>query len=140
MTINILVVDDREMLRTQLSQFLADYPEFRVVGMAGDGAEAVAKAAELDPDVVLMDVSMPGMDGIEATRLITERLPRVKVVMLTLYASAENRERAWRAGAAGYLLKDNVVEEVVDAINAVLAGERFLSPALEAIDSEPDPL
>lgn len=140
MAIKILVVDDREMIRTQLSQFLGDYPEFRVVGVAGDGAEAVARAAELAPDLVLMDVSMPGMDGIEATRLITERLPRVKVVMLTLYTSAENCERALRAGAAGYLLKDNVVEEVVDAINAVMTGGTFFSPALEPIDSGSDPI
>ncbi|GFO70381.1 hypothetical protein GMLC_39600 [Geomonas limicola] len=138
MAINILVVDDREMLRTQLSQFLGDYPELCVVGVAGDGAEAVALAEELQPDVVLMDVSMPGMDGIEATRLITERLPRVKVLMLTLYASVENRERALRAGAAGYLLKDNVVEEVVEAINTVITGGTFFSPRIEAMDSGPD--
>ncbi|GFO59576.1 hypothetical protein GMST_19010 [Geomonas silvestris] len=140
MAIKILVVDDREMIRTQLSQFLGDYPEFCVVGVAGDGAEAVARTAELAPDLVLMDVSMPGMDGIEATRLITERLPRVKVVMLTLYTSAENCERALRAGAAGYLLKDNVVEEVVDAIKAVMTGKTFFSPALEPIDFGSGPI
>ena len=125
MSISILIVDDHEMIRMLLRRHLKAEADFLVVGEAEDGREGVAQAEALLPDVVLMDVAMPGMDGIEATRLIHERLPQVKVLILTLYASSENSLRAMQSGARGYILKDSVAEEVATAIRTIMKGDHY---------------
>jgi len=125
MAIRVLIVDDHAMLRMLLRRHLGSQEDIEVVGEAEDGPEGVAKAEELEPDVVLMDVAMPGMDGIEATRIICQRHPLVKVLILTLYASSENCARAVQSGAVGYVLKDFVDEELVTAIRTIMNGSRY---------------
>jgi DNA-binding NarL/FixJ family response regulator len=105
---------------------------FDVVGEAADGEEAVRMAAELKPDVILMDVTMPVLDGVEATRLIRGRNPETQVVILTMHADKEVLTGAIRAGAAGYLVKDCSTEEVVETVKQAANGETALSPALAA--------
>jgi DNA-binding NarL/FixJ family response regulator len=125
MAISILIVDDHAMIRSLLRRHLETQEDFVVLGEAKDGEEGMVQAEALQPDVILMDVAMPRMDGIEATRLIHERLPRIKVLILTLYASGENCQRAVQSGASGYLLKDSVAEEVVAAIRIIAQGGYF---------------
>jgi len=123
--ISILIVDDHALIRKLLRRHLELQDDFIVVGEAGNGQEGIAKAAALMPDVILMDVSMPGIDGIEATRIICERQPQVKILILTLYASNENCLRAMQSGAAGYVLKDSVDEEIETAVRTILKGARY---------------
>lgn len=125
MAIRILLVDDHAMIRTLLTRHLRMYEDFVVVGEAEDGQQAIVKTEALLPDVILMDVTMPGIDGIEATRLIHERLPQIKILILTLHSSSENCRRAIQSGASGYLLKDTVDEEIVVAIRSVIKGGYF---------------
>jgi DNA-binding NarL/FixJ family response regulator len=125
MAISILIVDDHAMIRSLLRRHLETQEDFVVLGEAKDGEEGLAKAEALLPEVILMDVAMPRMNGIEATRLIHERLPQIKVLILTLYSSGENCQRAMQSGASGYLLKDSVAEEVVAAIRVIANGGCF---------------
>ena len=127
----LLLVDDHRMLRETLRRSL-EAAGLEVVAEAADGEEAVRLAAELRPTVVLMDVSMPGMDGVEATRLIRGETPESRVVMLTMHADDEVIARALRAGADGYLVKDCSMEEVVATVTAVAAGETAVSAGLAA--------
>jgi DNA-binding NarL/FixJ family response regulator len=129
--VRVLLADDHRMLRETLRRSLADFG-VEVVGEAADGREAVEQAAALRPEVVLMDVTMPVLDGIEATREIRERVPDTSVVMLTMHADDEMVVRAIRAGASGYLVKDCSVEEVADTVRRVAAGQTALSPELAA--------
>lgn len=129
--IRLLLADDHRMLREGLRRSMTD-EGFDVVGEAADGEEAVRLADELRPDVVLMDVSMPQFDGVEATRRIHARLPDIRIVMLTMHADHGVIQAAIRAGASGYLVKDCAVEEVVEAVRLAAAGETILSPALAA--------
>lgn len=131
MTIRLLIADDHRMLRQMLRRNLTEQG-FEVVGEAADGDEAVSLTAELRPDVVLMDVTMPNMDGVEACRLIHEELPDVRVVMLTMHADQEVLSSAIRAGASGYLVKDCTTEELAAAIRDAVSGETVLSPQLAA--------
>ncbi|GIP38400.1 DNA-binding response regulator [Paenibacillus sp. J31TS4] len=128
MTIRLLLVDDHAVVRRGLQLFLATQPDLTVAGEAAGGAEAIEKAAALRPDVVLMDLQMPGMDGIEATRLLKERLPEAKVIVLTSFSDQEHALPAIRAGARGYLLKDVEPEELVRAIRRVNQGQVELHP------------
>jgi two-component system, NarL family, response regulator DegU len=105
---------------------------FDVVGEASDGAEAVDMAQELTPDVILMDVTMPELDGVEATRLVKAANPAIRVIMLTMHADQEVLAAAIRSGASGYLVKDCSTEEIADAIRSAVSGETTLSPALAA--------
>ncbi len=105
---------------------------FDVVGEAADGAEAVDMAGELTPDVILMDVTMPELDGVEATRLVKAANPAIRVIMLTMHADQEVLAAAIRSGASGYLVKDCSTEEIADAIRSAVSGETTLSPALAA--------
>ena len=123
----VLLADDHTMLRQSLARSLAERG-LVVVGEAGDGEEAARLALELRPDVVLMDVSMPVLDGVGATRLIRDRAPSVQVVMLTMHADRDVLERALRAGAAGYLVKDCTMDEVVRTLKQAAEGETALSP------------
>jgi DNA-binding NarL/FixJ family response regulator len=124
--IRVLIADDQPLMRAGFRSVLEASGQFEVVGEAADGAEAVARARAVDPDVVLMDVRMPGMDGIEATR----QMPSQKVLMLTTFGLDEYIIDALRAGASGFLLKDAPVEELVRAVQAVAAGDAQLSPAV----------
>ena len=130
MAIRILLVDDHSVVRKGLRTFLAYDPDLEVVGEAADGAEALRLAQALTPDVVLMDLLMPGMDGIAATGAIVERYPDVRVVVLTSFGEIERVQAALQAGAAGYLLKDAEPDEVAVAIRAAARGELHLDPAV----------
>jgi DNA-binding NarL/FixJ family response regulator len=126
--IDVLLVDDHALMRAGLHALIEGAGGMRVVGAASDGAEALERARELHPHVVLMDLSMPGLDGAEATRLMTAELPEVQVLVLTSFADGENVMRALDAGAAGYLLKDAEPASLVDAVRAVASGQSPLDP------------
>jgi two-component system response regulator DegU len=130
-TLNVLLVDDHRMLREGLRRSL-EAEGFRVVGEAPDGEAGVALVSQAHPDVVLMDVSMPGIDGIEATRRIIHADPSAKVIMLTMHADRDVIDRAIRAGAVGYLTKDCSVDEVAAALRMAGSGDTALSPQLAA--------
>lgn len=125
----LLLADDHRMLRDSLRRSMEENG-FDVVGEAGDGAEAVQLAQDLRPDVVLMDVSMPNLDGVEATRQITRLVPDAQIVMLTMHADGEVMARAIQAGAIGYLVKDCAISDVVSAVRMAASGESVLSPDL----------
>ena len=126
----VLLADDHTLLREGLRRSLETSLVVTVVGEASDGSMAVQMANELKPDVVLMDVSMPGMDGVEATRAIRSQLPEVDVVILTMHADHAVIDAAFKAGAAGYLVKDCTTDDIVATIEGVAAGETLLSPDL----------
>ncbi len=126
--IRILLVDDHAILRAGLRAILNAEPDIEVVDEAGDGQEAVAKADRLRPDVVLMDISMPVMDGLEATRRIQECCPEAKVLVLTVHDNEEYLFQVLKAGGSGYVVKKSADTELISAIRAVHRGEAFLSP------------
>jgi len=126
----VLVVDDHALFRKGVAGLLRDTEGFTVVGEARDGREAVAKAQALTPDVVLMDVYMPGMDGLEAARRITQAVPSVRIVMLTVSEEDRNLFEALKAGAHGYLLKSVEPEELFRTLRGVVRGEAFLTPSM----------
>jgi DNA-binding NarL/FixJ family response regulator len=130
-TIRLLLADDHRMLREGLRRSMID-EGFDVVGEAENGEEAIRMAEELNPDVILMDVSMPEMDGVEATRAIARADDGPRVIMLTMHADADVLADAIRAGASGYLVKDCSVDEVADAVRMAANGETALSPQLAA--------
>jgi two-component system, NarL family, response regulator LiaR len=132
MAIRILIVDDHAVVRQGLRMFLALDPELDVIGEAGDGVEAVAQAHALKPDVVLMDLLMPKMDGVAATAAIRRELPDVEVIALTSVLEDASVVGAVRAGAMGYLLKDTQADELCRAIKAAAAGQVQLSPQAAA--------
>jgi DNA-binding NarL/FixJ family response regulator len=127
--IRVLVADDHSLVRSGLAQLLGSAADVELVGQAVDGNEAVAMVDELVPDVVLMDLSMPNMDGITATRLISERHPGVRVVALTAFSERTTVLDALDAGAIGYVLKDGEMDELLRATRAAARGESPLSPA-----------
>ena len=127
--IRLLLVDDHRMLRDGLRRSLEDHG-VDVVGEADDGEQALEMTAELEPDVVLMDVTMPVLGGVEATRRLARDAPGVKVVMLTMHADADVLARALAAGAVGYLVKDCSIADVVATVRLAAAGETTLSPEL----------
>ncbi|MER7541761.1 response regulator transcription factor [Spirillospora sp. NPDC127506] len=130
MTIRLLIVDDQELIRIGFRLFLGTQPGLEVAGEAADGREAIARAAELRPDVVLMDVRMPRMDGVEATARITAAGRPPRVLILTTYDLDEYVFGALRAGASGFLLKDAPRERLLEAIRVVHDGEALLSPSI----------
>jgi len=132
MKTRILLVDDHEIVRLGLTALINDRDDMQVVGEAGNAADAVRVAEQLQPDVVLMDIRMPGEGGIEATRQIVARFPRIKVVMLTSFADDELVIRAINAGAMGYVLKQVGNDELLRAIGAAARGEALLDPATTA--------
>ncbi len=131
MTIRLMLADDHRMLREGLGRSMREQG-FDVVGEASDGAEAVAMAQRVRPDVILMDVTMPEMDGVEACRQVRLELPGTQVVMLTMHADQEVLASAIRAGASGYLVKDCSTEEIASAVRMAASGETALSPQLAA--------
>ena len=127
MAVSVMLADDHAVVRDGLRALLEGGNDLQVVGVAGNGREAVAEAQRLRPDIVIMDIAMPELDGVEATRRIVERCPETRVLILSMYLSAEHIYRALQAGAQGYVLKESAGEEVVDAIRALRAGKRYLS-------------
>ncbi len=123
--IQVLLADDHRVLCDGMRRLLESDGDIRVVAVAGDGRDAIAECAKLNPGVALMDVSMPGLDGIEATREIAVRTPATGVVILSMYSAEDVVLRALEAGARGYLLKESAGEEVVAAVRAVAAGGRY---------------
>ena len=136
MTIRVLLADDHALMREGLRALLTAIPDIEVVGEVRTGREAQWQVLQLDPDVVLMDIAMPDLNGIEAARLIHAKCPAVRIVMLSMHATAEYVYRAFEAGASGYLLKEVAVEEVITAVRTVHEGRRYLSPAVA--ESVPD--
>lgn len=128
--VRVLLADDHRMLRESLRRSLEDH-NFEVVGEASNGSEAVRLATELQPDVILMDVSMPVLNGIEATRLVRQRTPHTHIVILTMHNDEKVRLQAIRAGAAGFLVKDCSIDEVVTVVSSVAQGVT-LSPEVAA--------
>ena len=126
----MLVVDDHALFRRGLEIVLAQEPDIEVVGEAGDGAEAVVQAADLLPDVVLMDVRMPRRSGIEACTAIKDVVPSARIIMLTISDEEGDLYEAIKAGATGYLLKEISIDEVATAIRAVAGGQSLISPAM----------
>jgi len=128
--IRVLVVDDHPIFRQGLTSLLQRYPEFEVVGQAADGDEAVARANQVKPDVVIMDICMPGSDGIAATTVLQQTLPQIKVLIATISDKDEDLFAAIKAGARGYLLKSVSLQELIDSIKLVAEGEAIISPAM----------
>jgi len=134
MTIKILLVDDHTVVRSGLSKFLLVNKDFKLIGEAGDGTEAVSMAALHKPDVILMDLSMPGMDGIAATREIKKKYPQIKVIALTSFSDQNMVQGALQAGANGYLQKNVTAAELASAIRGAHEGKMTLSPeAVQAL-------
>lgn len=129
-TIRVLVADDHAIVRKGIRALLATEPDIEVVGEAQDGQEAITKAQEARPDVVLMDLIMPGMDGLDATRYLSTCLPHCRILVLTSFAGDDKIFPAIKAGALGYLLKDSGPEELVEAIQQVHRGESSLHPSV----------
>lgn len=128
--IRILVADDHPIVRSGISSILATQPDFEIVGEAANGTDAVDAAARLAPDLVLMDLRMPGLNGVGASTAILAARPSTRIVVLTTYASDGEVLRAIEAGAVGYLLKDVPHEELFRALRAVARGERYLAPVV----------
>ncbi len=128
--IRVLIADDHPVVRSGLAGLLAVEPDVEVVGEAGDGAAAVSMARALTPDLVLMDLRMPGVDGAAATAQITDELPGVHVLVLTTYETDTDILRAVEAGATGYLLKDTPRDQLVAGVRAAARGESALSPSV----------
>ncbi|MGW2827889.1 response regulator [Streptomyces sp. NPDC001286] len=128
--VRVLLVDDQELIRTALSMVMADLEDVEVVGEAADGEEAVGLAGELAPDVVVMDIRMPGMDGIEATRRITGTQGEVRVVVLTTFDDDAYVYGALRAGASGFLVKDMALDDIIGAVRVVAAGDALIAPSV----------
>jgi DNA-binding NarL/FixJ family response regulator len=129
-TINVLVADDQDLIRKGLRMLLEAEPDLHVVGEASDGSQALAQARRLDPDVILMDVRMPGLDGIQATAQLAQGGSRARILMLTTFNLDEYVYHAMKAGASGFLLKDATREQLTGAIRAACAGETLLAPAI----------
>ncbi len=128
--IRVLVVDDQPLFRTALAQLLATQPQITVVGEAANGQQALALAQQLHPDVILMDVQMPEMDGVEATRRISAQLPACRVIMLSTYDHDEYVLQGMRAGAVGYVLKDVTTQRLVEVLEAAMQGMAVLQPVI----------
>ncbi|MBZ9667732.1 MULTISPECIES: UvrY/SirA/GacA family response regulator transcription factor [Pseudomonas] len=128
--IRVLVVDDHDLVRTGITRMLSDIDGLQVVGEACTGEEALLKARELKPDVVLMDVKMPGIGGLEATRKLMRSHPNIKVVAVTVCEEDPFPTRLLQAGAAGYLTKGAALDEMVQAIRLVFAGQRYIDPQI----------
>lgn len=136
MTVRILIVDDHALVRDGLRLILEAQRDFQVVGEAVNGREAVAQAALLRPDVVIMDVAMPELNGIEAARLITEHEPEMRILILSMHYSTEHTFRALRSGVKGYILKESAGEEVVAAVRTVMRGRIYFGTGVEWMDGE----
>jgi DNA-binding NarL/FixJ family response regulator len=143
-TVRVVLADDQPLVRAGLRVLIADTPDIDVVGEAGTGAQAVQLVRDVHPDVVVMDIRMPGMDGIEATRMITAGPETARVVVLTTFDDDDYVYGALRAGASGYLVKDMALEDILAAIRVVAAGDALIAPRvtrrlIEEFASRPEP-
>jgi DNA-binding NarL/FixJ family response regulator len=136
MTIQIFLADDHAILRDGLRSLLETYADLRVVGEAADGRQTVQQTLRLHPEVVVMDIVMPELNGIEAAQQIRQAAPASQVIILSMYATTEHIQRAFQAGARGYVLKESVGTELVEAIRTVHAGRRYLSPQITDVSLE----
>jgi DNA-binding NarL/FixJ family response regulator len=127
----VLIVDDHAFIRRGVETILESSPEWQVCGEASNGNDAIRLANQLTPEVVLMDVTMPGMNGLEATRIIRKEHPDVKVILLTLHESSEVLRSGFRAGASGYLLKADAEEELMKALRVVIGDGSYISPKID---------
>ena len=128
--VRILLADDHSLVRQGFRRILESHPDFEIIGEAADGRQAVEMTEKLRPDVVVMDVAMPGMNGIDATRQICETSPRTRVLALSMHRDAVYVREILRAGARGYLLKDAIDADLVSAVRAVARGEGYIAPAV----------
>jgi two-component system response regulator NreC len=128
--VRILIADDHTLVRTGLKLILATQPDFELVGEAATGGEAIEKARELVPDVLLLDIGMPGMNGVDAGLVIRRELPEIRLVVLTMYDDEAYLHQFLQMGAAGYVMKQAADTELVSAIRAVQRGESFIHPSL----------
>jgi DNA-binding NarL/FixJ family response regulator len=131
--LKILLADDHTLVRQGIRKILEEQPDWQVIDEAHDGREAVEKAATHEPDVVLIDIRMPMLNGIEATRQITRRVPKARVLVLSMHADEAYVVQAVEAGARGYLLKDSADVELMRAVTAVASGKSFFSPAVASV-------
>jgi DNA-binding NarL/FixJ family response regulator len=129
-TVRVVLADDHALVRDALQLVITDTPDLEVVGHAGTGADAVRLAGDLHPDVVVMDIRMPGMDGIEATRLITASPGSTRVVVLTTFDDDDYVYGALRAGASGFLVKDMALDDILTAIRVIAAGDGLIAPGV----------
>ena len=130
MPITVFIADDHAIVREGLANLLGAQPDIRVIGTSADGRDTVRQIVKLQPEVVVMDIAMPLMNGIEAAREIALRVPQVLVVILSMHASVEHVYHALEARVCGYLLKESAANEIIDAVRAVRAGHRYLSPKI----------
>jgi DNA-binding NarL/FixJ family response regulator len=128
----VLIVDDHAFIRRGVQTILHPFPEWELCGEADNGNDAIRMAEELKPEVIIMDLSMPGLNGIEATRAIRKTQPAMKIVLLTLHESAELVRSAFRAGARGYLLKTDAEQELVKALTVVTGQGTYISPRIDS--------
>jgi len=128
-----LLADDHAILRHGLSKLLAQEPDMQIVGEAGDGPEALKKAEELKPDVIVLDIAMPGMNGLAVAKKLKAAAPAAKVVILTMHQEEEYVYETLRAGASGYVLKDAASDDLIGAIRAAFRGEQYLSPMVSKL-------
>ncbi|MEO8972278.1 MAG: response regulator transcription factor [Ktedonobacteraceae bacterium] len=133
MTIHILLADDHTILRAGLKMMLNAQPDMEVVGEAQDGSHAISETRRLQPDIVLMDVTMPDINGIEATRQIKKIQPEVKILVLTMHENDEYVFQALRAGASGYMLKEAADTELITALHVIQSGQFYLSPSAQSV-------
>ena len=126
----LVIAEDHTILREGLKALLTTHPDIEIVGEAADGREAIRLVEKLDPELVMMDLSMPRMDGMEAIREIKRRWPKKRVLALTAHKTEEYILATLKAGADGYLLKDSTCQEMMTAVNSVLSGQRYLSPGI----------
>ncbi len=126
----IVIADDHRVVRQGIRWLLEDEPDFEVVGEAADGFEAVKKVADLRPDVLITDIKMPGLDGVEVTRQTTEALPGLRVIVVSMYGNKAYVERAMDAGASAYILKKFSNGNIVEAVRLVMQGKKYFSPGL----------
>ncbi|GAA3854125.1 response regulator [Streptomyces sp. NPDC003631] len=130
MTVRVVLADDQELIRTALRMVMADIEDMDVVGEAATGVEAVALTGELAPDVVVMDIRMPEMDGMEATRRITAGSTDTRIVVLTTFDDDDHVYGALRAGASGFLVKDMALDDIIGAVRVVAAGDALIAPGV----------
>ncbi len=128
----IMLADDHGVLLSGIQLLLSKVDEWEIVGIVSSGEEAIEKASLWEPNLILMDISMPGMGGIEATRQIKEKFPHIKVLMLTMFSEEDYLKKALKAGASGYVLKKAVDTELISAVKTVLQGESYIYPTMSS--------
>jgi DNA-binding NarL/FixJ family response regulator len=133
MEIKIIIADDHTIIRDGLKLILESHSDLKVIAEAENGLQVISKANELQPDVILMDIAMPNMNGVEATRRIIEENPSIRIIILSMHSTVEDIFRSLQAGAKGYLVKESAGTEVVDAVRAVFNGRRYLSRKVDDI-------